>query len=51
MFELGYFEWLEWAIEAVKEGNCNRLEKYNTVVYRCGTIVRVDIKNCFETTK
>ena len=51
MFEVGYFEWLEWAIEMIKAGGCNKLEKYNTTVYRCGTIVRVDVKGCFETCK
>jgi len=48
MFEIGYFEWLEWAIEQIKAGCCNKLEKYNTTVYRCGTVVRVDIKRCFD---
>lgn len=37
-------EWLNTAIEIIKSGIANRLEKDNIIVYRCGKIIRIDIK-------
>ena len=37
-------EWLAQAVEVVQKGLCSRLEKDNITVYRCGKIIRVDIK-------
>lgn len=41
-------KWLEQAIAAVKSGLCEKLEKGNVTVYKCGKIIRIDIKNAFE---
>lgn len=37
-------EWLVEAIKIVKSGFVDRLDKDNIIVYKCGTIIRVDIK-------
>ena len=42
------YEWLDWAIECIKNEMVNRLEKYDFVVYRCGTIIRIDKKGVFN---
>ena len=44
-----YYEWLDWAIETIASGVVNKLEKYDTTVYRCGTIIRIDKKGVFKT--
>lgn len=37
--------WLNKAIEAIKSGLCNKLEKGNITVYACGSsVIRIDIK-------
>lgn len=36
--------WIVKAVELVREGVASRVEKNGVVVYRCGTIIRVDIK-------
>ena len=41
-------DWLSKAIPLIKNGTTNRLEKYNCVLYKCGTVIRLDIKNQFE---
>lgn len=41
-------DWLNEAIPLVKNGTANRLEKYDCVLYKCGTVIRLDIKNHFE---
>lgn len=41
-------EWLVFAINTVQKGLADKLEKEGTIVYRCGKIVRVDIKNTLE---
>lgn len=41
-------EWIIKAVNIVKSGLCNKLEKDNIVVYKAGTIIRIDIKNQFE---
>ncbi len=41
-------EWILKAIETVKSGLCENLEKGNVTVYKCGKIIRIDIKAVFE---
>ena len=40
-------EWILNAIDAIKSGLCEKLEKGNTTVYKCGKIIRIDIKGAF----
>ena len=42
-------DWLEQAITAIENGLAVKLEKDNIVVYRCGTIIRIDVKNTDNT--
>lgn len=37
--------WMVWAINSIKNGQAKRLENNGIVVYSCGTIIRIDIKN------
>lgn len=37
-------EWLSKAIETIKSGFVNKVEKDNIVIYKCGKIIRIDIK-------
>lgn len=37
-------EWLKKAIDAIKTGLCDKLEKGSVIVYKCGKIIRIDIK-------
>lgn len=37
-------EWIIKAVETIKSGLCDKLEKDNILVYRYGKIIRVDIK-------
>ena len=37
-------EWIVKAVELIREGVASRLEKGGVVVYKCGTIIRIDIK-------
>ena len=37
-------EWIVKAIEVIEAGIANRLEKDNVIIYRCGKIIRIDIK-------
>lgn len=41
-------EWILKAMETIKSGLCEKLEKGNITVYKCGKIIRIDIKNAFE---
>lgn len=41
-------QWILKAVEAVKSGLCEKLEKGNITVYKCGKIIRIDIKEAFE---
>ena len=41
-------QWILKAEEAVKSGLCEKLEKGNITVYKCGKIIRIDIKEAFE---
>ena len=36
------------AVEVVKMGICNRCDLGDVIVYKCGTVIRIDIKNQFE---
>lgn len=35
---------IQQAIEVIKSGVCNRCDIDNTIVYKCGKIIRIDIK-------
>lgn len=37
-------KWLEQAVENIAKGFANKLVKGNTTVYKCGTIIRIDVK-------
>lgn len=37
-------EWLNKAVESIKSGFVNKIEKDNIVIYKCGKIIRIDIK-------
>lgn len=41
-------EWIVKAVEAIKSGLCEKLENGDITVYKCGTIIRIDIKRAFE---
>ena len=41
-------EWIVKAIEIIKSGLCDKLEKDNILIYRCGKVIRVDIKGVLE---
>lgn len=36
------------AVEVIKKGICNRCDVDGVIVYKCGTVIRIDIKNQFE---
>ena len=37
-------EWLMGAIGTIKSGIADKLEKGNIAIYKCGKIIRIDIK-------
>lgn len=37
-------EWIVKAIETIRNGVADKLEKNNVKVYQCGNIIRIDIK-------
>lgn len=37
-------EWIVEAIETIRSGVADKLEKNNVKVYQCGNIIRIDIK-------
>lgn len=37
-------EWINKAIDVIQSGIANKLEKGNIIIYRCGKIIRIDIK-------
>ena len=41
-------DWLEQAVTAIENGLAEKLEKDNIIVYRCGTIIRIDVKGVFK---
>ena len=46
------WEKIEKAIETIKSGVCNRCDlSEGVIVYKCGTIIRIDIKNIFKEAK
>lgn len=38
---------IQQAVEVIKSGVCNRCDADGVIVYKCGTIIRIDIKNIF----
>ena len=36
------------AVEVIKMGICNRCDVDGVIVYKCGTVIRIDIKGQFE---
>lgn len=36
--------WLNQAIKVIRRGIAQKLEKDGVIVYKCGTIIRIDIK-------
>lgn len=38
---------IQQAVEVIKSGVCNRCDVDGVIVYKCGTIIRIDIKNVF----
>lgn len=41
-------KWIVQAVNAIKSGLANKLEKDGITVYSCGTIIRIDIKKNIE---
>lgn len=41
-------KWIIQAINAIKSGLCQKLEKDGVLVYQCGKIIRIDIKENVE---
>lgn len=39
---------IENAVNVIKTGICNRCDIDGVIVYKCGTVIRIDIKNQFE---
>ena len=44
-----YIDWnkIQKAVEVIKSGICDRCDIDNIIVYKCGKIIRIDIKNIF----
>lgn len=38
---------IQKAIEVIKSGICDRFDIGNIIVYKCGTIIRIDVKDVF----
>ena len=38
---------IQKAIDVIKSGICNRCDIDNVIVYKCGTIIRIDVKGVF----
>lgn len=38
---------IQLAVDMIKSGVCNRCDVDGVIVYKCGTIIRIDIKNIF----
>lgn len=36
------------AVAVIKAGICNRCDVDDIIVYKCGTVIRIDIKNQFN---
>ena len=39
---------IENAVNVIKVGICNRCDVDGVIVYKCGTVIRIDIKGQFE---
>lgn len=38
---------IQKAIDVIKSGICNRCDIGDVIVYKCGTIIRIDVKGVF----
>ena len=38
---------IQKAIDVIESGICNRCDIDNVIVYKCGTIIRIDVKGVF----
>lgn len=38
---------IQLAVDMIKSGVCNRCDVDGVIVYKCGKIIRIDIKNIF----
>lgn len=38
---------IQKAVDVIKSGICDRCDIDNVVVYKCGTIIRIDVKGVF----
>ena len=41
-------KWIVKAVNAIKDGLAQKLEKDGVIVYKCGKIIRIDIKENVE---
>lgn len=41
---MNIYEWIADAIEAIRNGTCNKMTRDNVMVYRVKNIIRIDIK-------
>lgn len=41
-------KWITKAVKAIKDGLAQKLEKDGVIVYKCGKIIRIDIKESVE---
>lgn len=39
---------IQKAIDVIESGICNRCDIDNVIVYKCGTIIRIDVKGVFK---
>lgn len=37
-------QWIAQAVEIINQGIADKLEKGNVIVYKCGKIIRIDVK-------
>ena len=37
-------EWIMKAVSTIMSGLCDKLEKDDIIVYKCGKVIRIDIK-------
>ena len=38
---------IQQAVEVIKSGVCNRCDVDGVIIYKCGTIIRIDLKGVF----
>lgn len=41
-------EWITKAVSTITSGLCDKLEKGDVIVYKCGKVIRIDIKGLKE---